>query len=491
MRPIRKSISCVTFTLLLSGCMVGPDYKQPQVSVPAKFKEAPKGWKVACPQDTFDRGKWWQKFHDAQLNALEEKLNITNQTVAVAVAQYEQARALVDEARAGLYPTLTGDVAVTRQRTVSSGSGSTSFTSASAGGVTTSSRGSSSNVFNSHSWALDAAWEPDLWGSVRRSIEANAAGAEASAASLASVRLSSQATLAQTYFQLRALDTDQKLLDRTVRDYRETWQLTKNQYASGVAARSDVIQAQSQLENARAAAINNHLARAQFEHAIAVLIGEPPANFAISFKPLVTQPPSIPVTVPSILLERRPDVAQAEREVAQANAQIGVAIAAYFPSLSLTGAVGEQNLGFAHWFSVPMLNWSLGSQLSETIFDGGLRSATVAAARANYRATVGNYRQVVLAAFQDVEDNLVSLRVLKQQGVQENMAAADARRALQLVINQYKSGTVAYSSVITAQIAAFTAEKTAADIVGQRMTSAVGLVKALGGGWDTTDIPKV
>jgi NodT family efflux transporter outer membrane factor (OMF) lipoprotein len=321
-------------------------------------------------------------------------------------------------------------------------------------------------------------------------VEANAAGAQASAAQLALVRLSSQATLAQTYFQLRALDKDQKILDDTVVDYRKALKLTKNRYASGVAGRTDVVQAQSQLDNARALAINNRIGRAQFEHAIAVLLGEPPANLSIPAEPLTAKPPAIPLEVPSALLERRPDVAQSERLAAEANAQIGVAIAAYFPTLTLSGTASEQNRNYAHWFSIPALNWSLGPQLAETIFDGGLRKATTAAARANYEATVATYRQTVLTAFQDVEDNLVSLRVLKQQSVAENSAAASARLALKLIFNQYKSGTAAYSDVITAQTAAYTAEKSAADINGLRMTAAVGLVKALGGGWNVAAIDK-
>jgi NodT family efflux transporter outer membrane factor (OMF) lipoprotein len=473
------------FTVLLTACTVGPNYVPPAVPVPVKYKEVAKGWKVAQPGDALDRGDWWKIFRDPKLNALEAQLMHCNQSVAVAEAQYFQARALVNEARASFFPSLAGSVGLQRQK---QGGGSTSFVSTSSGGVissgsaTTGSSGAS-NVFTNHSWNLDAAWEPDLWGSVRRSVEASTAGAAASAAQLASVRLASQATLAQTYFQLRALDKDQQILDDTVNEYQQSLALTRNRYASGVAGYSDVVQARTQLDNAKALAINNRIGRAQFEHAIAVLLGIPPADLSISFAPLNAKPPIIPIEVPSALLERRPDVAQAERLAAEANAQIGVAIAAYYPSLNLTGNANQQNRNYSNWLSVPAINWSLGAQLAQTIFDGGLRKATTEAARANYAATVATYRQTVLTAFQDVEDNLVSLRILREQSVVQDRAAADARLALRLVLNQYKSGTVAYADVIIAQTTAYSAEKTAADVTGQRMTAAVGLIKALGGGW--------
>jgi NodT family efflux transporter outer membrane factor (OMF) lipoprotein len=281
---------------------------------------------------------------------------------------------------------------------------------------------------------------------------------------------------------------DQKILNNTVREYQKALVLTQNRYRSGVAARTDVIQAQTQLATAQAQALNNGIARSQYEHAIAILTGQPPANFSLSFQPLTMTPPHIPLEIPSELLERRPDVAQAERLVAQANAQIGVAISAYFPSLLLNGTGSVVGNGYAHWFSLPNLAWSLGPQIAATFYDGGLRSATLAAAHATYDANVAAYRQTVLAAFQDVEDNLVSLRILKSQYAVQNQAAKDAKLALKLVMNQYKSGTVAYSDVITAQNTAYTAEKNAADVNGLRMTSAVGLIKALGGGWDAKQI---
>lgn len=476
-----------SLTLLVSACAVGPDYVRPTVAVPAQFKEAPKGWKIAQPQDACDRGEWWKVFNEPQLNALEAQLNISNQTIATAAAQYQQASALVDEARASYFPTLTSSITVTRQN-----SGAVAFATASPTATVANpgsgSGGSSSNISTSRTLLLNAAWEPDLWGSVRRSVEASAAGAQASAAQLALVRLTAQASLAQYYFELRALDTDQELLDNTVKDYQTALKLTQNRYAAGVAGQTDVVQAQSQLESAQAAAINNGITRAQYEHAIAVLIGEPPAAFSFAYHPLTATPPVIPVAVPSMLLERRPDIAQDERLMAQANAQVGVAVAAYFPALTLSATGSGHGNDIAHWFSLPDAAWSIGPQLAETIFDGGLRRATTAAARANYNATVATYRQTVLAAFQDVEDNLASLRILTAEAVVQDQAAASARRALQLEMNQYKAGTVAYSDVITAQINAYTAEKNAADITGLRMTSAVGLIRSLGGGWDANTL---
>jgi len=484
---MQKYFISLLFIFIFSGCAVGPDYVRPAVDTPTHYKETPKGWKKAEPRDRISRGEWWKIFNDHELNSLENQLNAANQSIAVAAAQYTQARALVDEARAAYFPILSTSATLIRQRQVN---GSTSFVSTSAGGTSsagsaaTGNTGSFSNVFTNHVLIFDASWEPDLWGSVRRSVEAGTAGAQASAAQLASVRLLSQATLAQDYFQIRALDRDQKILDDTVYEYQQALQLTQHRYASGVAARSDVIQAQTQLDTARAQAINNKINRAQFEHAAAVLIGEPASTFSILPKPLTAKPPRIPVGVPSELLERRPDVAQAERTAAQANAQIGVAIAAYFPSLTLNATGSVQNRGYSNWFSIPGLSWTLGPQLAETIFDGGLRRATTAAARANYAAMAASYRQTVLTAFQDVEDNLASVRILAQQSIAQENAARHARYALKLMLNQYKAGTVAYSDVITAQTTAFTAEKNAADVMGQRMTATVGLIKALGGCWE-------
>ena len=491
-----KKALIVTAILLPTSCAVGPDYVRPPVATPSKFKEAKdkkiidaakkQHWKIAEPKDHFSRGEWWRIFNDKKLNALETQLNNSNQTVLTAAANYRQAKALVDEARASFFPTLSGSLSLSRQK----GSGSSSFISNSSTGTTSTgvaTTGSAgSQVFSSHSWLLDATWEPDIWGLVRRTVEASQAGADASGALLDATRLSAQGSLAQFYFELRALDSDQKFLDSTVISYKKALQLTRHQYKSGVASRADIVQAQSQLESAQALAINNGVNRAIYEHAIAVLIGVPPSDFSIPFSPLASQPPPIPISIPSALLERRPDIAQAERLMAQANAQIGVAIAAYFPTLSLTASANSnaRDAGLSQLFQFPVVGWAYGPQLTQLIYDGGLRSATIAAARAGYDSTVASYRQVVLTAFQNVEDSLATLRILNDQAIVQNQAAASAKEALQLVINQYKAGTVAYSSVITAQITAFSAEKSALDVTGLRMTAAVGLIKALGGGWD-------
>lgn len=513
-----------SFVIFLSACAVGPDYVRRRVTVPTQYKEArgkkiiqpsPSSinWKKAEPQDHCDRHAWWTVFHDAELNKLEDKLNISNQSIKNAYYNYRQARALVDEARAAFYPTLTGDVSVTKER---SGGGAintlnatnvinnqtpptpvpaalapgspTIPTSTSTTSTSSTSTVTSSSIAAFRTLEIDASWEPDIWGLVRRTVEASAAGAEASAALYESTRLSSQALLAQYYFELRGYDILQKLLDDTVIDYKKALQITLNQYASGVASRADIVQAQSVLEAAEALAINNGIERAVYEHAIAVLIGQPPALF--SLKPYVKAitPPAVPLELPSALLERRPDIAQAERLMAQANARIGIAVAAYFPALTLSGLISVTGTGLSHLVSFPIYGWALGSQLTELLFDGGLRSATVRAAKAAYKASIASYRQVVLAAFQNVEDNLVTLRILNDQAVVEKKAVESARFALKLVMNQYKSGTVAYSSVITAQINAFTVEQTAVNVDYQRMTSAVGLITALGGGWDVSDI---
>lgn len=461
---------------LLAGCAVGPDYKRPAAEIPASYKEAAPGWKVAQPADQQDRGDWWSIYEDPQLNALEDKLNASNQTIAQFAAAYRQARALVGEARAAYFPTVGASIGATR-----SGNGSSS------NGIPTS-VSSRSGVNNSFNVQLDASWEPDLWGSVTRSVNAQKAGQQGAAADLANARLSAQATLAQTYFSLRALDSTQKLLDDTVAAYQRSLQLTQNQYAAGVAARSDVIQAQTQLQSAQAAAIDNGVQRAQDEHAIAVLVGEPASTFSIPPMPLTATPPAVPAQMPSALLERRPDIASAERKAAAANEQIGVAIAAFFPSLTLSATGGFENSVFSQLLTAPSRFWTLGPQLAATIFDAGLRQAQTDAARAAYDQNVATYRQTILAAFQDVEDNLASQRILAQEIVVQQQAVDSARQALAIVTNEYKAGTVGFVNVLTAQTTAFLAEQKLESIAGQRMVSSVGLVKALGGGWDAAQM---
>ena len=480
----------------LTSCAVGPDYVRPPVIVSTHFKEAKgkaviapkrKGWKLAEPREAINRGEWWKIFSDPKLNELEDQLNACNQTLVNAAANYRQAAAIVSEARAGLFPNVAGVFNVIRQ---TQGSGTTSFTSssvqsgASTGTATTGAISKHVVAKTSYAEYLNANWEPDIWGQVRRTIESDEAAAQASGALWAATRLSAQGALAQYYFQLRALDMDQKLLDHTVMGYKETLQLTRHQYASGIVDRADIVQAQSQVEVAEAQAINNGILRSQYEHAIAVLIGRLPANFSLSFMPLNTTPPAIPIAVPTAWLERRPDIAQAERLMQQTNAQIGMAISTYYPALNLSGSVSGAGTNLGDLINYPVAGWSLGLYLVETIYDGGLRAATVRAAKAAYAAQVATYRQTVLTAFQNVEDMLCSLRILEKQGLVENKAAASAQWALKLVTNQYKAGIVPYSSILTAQIAAYTAQKNAADIIGLQMISAVGLVEALGGGWN-------
>ncbi|RDK01933.1 efflux transporter outer membrane subunit [Paraburkholderia lacunae] len=469
-RALTLAVAAALATVL-AGCAVGPDYERPAAQIPASYKEAAPGWKVAQPADQQDRGDWWTIYEDPQLNALEDKLNASNQTIAQFAAAYRQARALVGEARAAYFPTVGASTGATR-----SGNGSSSTSS------------SSSRVSNSFNVQLQASWEPDLWGSVSRSVNAQKAGQQSAAADLANARLSAQATLAQTYFSLRSLDATQKLLDETVAAYQLSLQLTINRYATGVAARSDVIQAQTQLQSAQASAIDNGVQRAQDEHAIAVLIGEPASTFSIPPTPLTATPPDVPEQMPSALLERRPDIASAERKAAAANEQIGVAIAAFFPTLTLSATGGFQSSVLSQLLTVPSRFWTLGPQLAATIFDAGLRQAKTEAARATYDQDVASYRQSVLAAFQDVEDNLASQRILAQEIVVQQQAVESARQALAIVTNEYKAGTVGYINVLTAQTTAFTAEQKLQSIAGQRMVSSVGLVKALGGGWDVSQM---
>ena len=482
-----KKLLLVISLLLLSSCVVGPNYVRPGVTTPAKFKEATgnaflvanhKDWKIVQPRDEIDRGEWWKIFHDLQLDSLEKQLNRYNQNIANAYNNYCQARAIVDEARAGYYPTISGVFSAFRQK----GAGSTSFINTSGTTGTTSSGTATTGVVanqlparTSLSAVLNANWEPDVWGLVHRMVEGDVAAAQSTQALLAVTRLSAQGSLAQYYYELRALDTDQTLLNKTVVDYKKSLQLTHNQYASGVASQADIVQAQ---------AINNGILRGQYEHAIAVLIGRPPADFSMSFKPLTASPPIIPVTIPTAWLERRPDIAQAERLMQLSSAQIGIAVAAYYPSFNLSGSLSAGGTTLGQLLTSPSIGWSYGLQVADVIFDGGLRSATVNAAKAGYSAQVAAYRQTVLTAFQDVEDNLIALRSLKKETVVLN-------KALQLVMNQYKAGTVPYASVITSQIAAYSAQKNAADAIGLQMTTAVGLIKALGGGWRVEDIKPV
>ena len=483
----RILIACLLPLTLLAACTVGPDYVRPTAPIPDAYKELDT-WRVAEPKDNVTRGSWWEIFDNPELNTLEEKVNISNQNIAMAEAQYRQSRALVRAARAAFFPTATAGASFTRSRTPVSA------------GATLRTTGTTSEYVLTG----DASWEPDIWGKVRRTVEASRASAQASAADLESVRLIAHATVAQDYFQLRTLDAEKQLLDATVIDYQKSLQLTKNRYASGVASKEDILLAETLLKTTQAQAIDIGVQRSQLEHAIAVLIGEPASVFSISptqltpeclFNLLCIQgdhkivPPAVPVGVPSELLERRPDIAAAERLVAAANAQIGIAEAAYYPNLMLTASGGFQGSQLSNWISWPNRFWAVGASILETIFDAGLRRAQTEQARAAYEATVASYRQTVLTGFQEVEDNLAALRILEEEARVQDEAVRAAQQSVKVLTNQYRAGTASYLDVIVVQTAALNNERTAMTILGQRMNAAVLLIKAIGGGWDASALP--
>lgn len=452
---------------LLAGCAVGPDYQRPDAPLTPAFKEAPAEWgqwKPAEPQDDVHRGEWWRIFGDPQLDTLMAQVQVSNQNIRAAEAQYRQATAILRGARSGFFPVVGAQASVDRSR---NGNG---------------------QISSGQTVTLSASWEVDLWGRVRRQVESSEASAQASQADLAATLLSTQATLAQTYFLLRVTDAQQALLQRTVADYERSLQLVRNQYQVGTAQRSDVLQSETQLKSAQAQLIDIQIERAQYEHAIAVLIGQPPAAFALAPVDLDQAVPRVPVAVPSQLLERRPDIGAAERRMAAANAQIGVAQAAYYPTLSLSAAGGLTSSSLQQWLSLPNRIWSIGPELAATLLDFGARSAAREQAAAVYDQTVANYRQTVLNAFQEVEDNLAAARLLEQEAVVQNEALQSAREASALVNNRYRAGTAGLLDVLTAQTAAYTAERTALSIIARQLTASVILVKALGGGWQGTPV---
>lgn len=465
--------------LLLVACAVGPDYVRPTtVEPPAEYKEM-QGWKPAQPKDDAIRGTWWEMFEDPELTALEQRIEGSNQTLATAEAQFREARALVGVARAAFFPTATVGVGVTR-----------SLASSTLGTGTFSPVGEQMT----YSLPLDVAWTVDVFGAIRRSVEANRSSAEASAAAVALSRLTLEEELAVDYFQLRTLDAQIELLDDTAVGYQKSVDLTQNRYNAGVAARADVAAAEAQLKTTQAQAIDLGVQRAQLEHAIAVLIGEPAPIFSLANAPLDrnTTPPSVPIGVPSELLERRPDVAQAERSVANANAQIGIAIAAYYPKVTLSATGGLETGDSSKWFDIVSSRfWSIGPTVTETVFDGGLRGAQTDQARATYDATVASYRETVLTGFQQVEDSLAALRILENEAAVQADAVKAADTSVLLSINQYKAGTVNYIDVVTVQAIALSDKITAVNILGRRMTSCVQLITALGGGWNTGDLPSL
>jgi len=457
----------------LAGCMVGPDYVRPTAPAPAAYKEAA-GWKVAQPADDAPRGAWWEAFNDADLNALEAQVDISNQTIAAAAARVREATSATDAARAALWP-VVGVTGSAQRNSVNSGSGNASGNSG-------------ANRNTSYNIALGASWEPDLWGGIRRNIESNRDLAQASDADLAAARLSVQATLAQTYLLVRVQDAQLDLLRQTVAAYERSLQLTRNQYAAGIIARGYVAQAEAQLKSTQAQVFDAMITRAQLEHAVAVLVGKAPAELTITPRELVAVYPDVPLAVPSALLERRPDIAAAERRAASANAQIGVAQAAFFPALTLSANGGLQSSVIGSLLSLPNRYWSLGAQLAQTLFDAGLRSAEKTQAIAKYDETVANYRSTVLTGFQEVEDNLVALSLLEQEATVQDAAVAAARESAAIALNQYKAGTANYLAVVVLQANALNSERTSLGILGRRLTASVGLVKALGGGWNATSL---
>jgi NodT family efflux transporter outer membrane factor (OMF) lipoprotein len=451
---------------LLSSCTVGPDYSRPPVTTPAAYRET-LGAKTPAVDDVFGLN-WWEVFGDSDLNALEEQVDISNQTIAQAEASYRQARALVQSARAAYYPTVTVGIGVSGIQQ--------SPTSQSHNPKTT-------NAFSQYSLPIDVSWELDVWGRIRRSVESNEASAQASAADVEGARLSARAEVAQDYFLIQSLDAQIRLLDATVIAFQKSLELTNNRYNAGVASRGDVLQAETQLKTTQAQAIELQVQRAQTEHAIAVLLGKAPADFSLSVRPAVAALPAIPGGVPEELLVRRPDVAAAERTVAAANAQIGVAQSAYYPTVAINTAGGFESESIGNWFSVLGRFWSAGISATQTLFDGGLRQSQVESARAVYEQNIAAYRQTVLTGYQEVEDNLAAQRILANEAQVQDDAVKAAEQSLAVIMNQYQAGIVSYLNVIVAQTTALNNETTAVTIQGRRLNAAVLLIKALGGGW--------
>ena len=444
--------------LALAGCAVGPNYQKPPVETPAAYKEAG-DWVVAKPADAAPKGKWWQAFRDPVLDGLEDRVSVSNQTLKAAEARYRQAVAAVQLARSQFFPTVDASGNATRSR---------------ANGLTT----------RRYSVELNASWEPDLWGRVRRLVESNRAEEQASAADVEAARLSLQAELATDYFQLRATDAAIVLFGDTIKAFQTSYEMTQNRHRAGVAAKTDVVNAETQLKSTQAQAIDLKATRAQLEHAIAVLVGEAPSSFSLPAANIETHIAQVPPGIPSTLLERRPDVAAAERRMAAANAQIGVAEAAYFPSLTLTGSAGFAGSELAKLISAPNRVWSLGLAAAETLLDFGARSANVETARAKYDEAVANYRQAALGGFQEVEDNLATLRWLEDESAVQQEALRAAREAVALTLNQYKAGTASYLNVVVVQAAQLNEERSAVNLLARRLAASVALIRALGGSWE-------
>ena len=448
------AFKAVVVSIAVSGCAIGPNYSKPEAVLPEQWKEAG-DWVVAQPKDAAPKGKWWEAFKDPVLDSLEEQVSVTNQSLAAAEARYRQAHAAVASARSGLFPALGANAGASRAR----GTG------------------------NRYTASVDAQWEIDLWGRIRRLVEAARAGEEASGADLEAARLSIQAELATDYFQLRVTDVQRDLLADTVKAFESSYKVTQNRYNAGVAAKVDVVQAESQLLSTRAQALDLEATRATLEHAIAVLVGAPPANLSIDPAKFEAHIPEVPPGIPTTLLERRPDIAAAERRMAAANARIGVAQAAYFPALSLTGAAGFASNSLSTLFSAPSRFWSLGAGLAGTLLDFGARGAAVDTSRAAYDETVANYRETVLGAFQEVENGLASVHWIAAETQVQQQAARAAREAVVLTVNQYKAGTVSFLNVVQAQATQLNEERATVSLLGRRLAATVALIRAMGGTW--------
>jgi len=458
--------------------MVGPNYKRPPAPAPPAFKERPpEGWKEAQPNDAALKGKWWEIYDDPNLNALEEQVSISNQNVLAAEAQYRAARATVQIARSALFPTLTA--------------GPTTTVAQGTGGVSANQVAASKGVHTNYQIPFDVSYQVDLWGSIRRSVRASAETAQATEAQLENAKLTYQADLAQDYFQLHGTDGDMALLQSTVDSYAGYLKLTQDRHDAGIASGADVAQAETQLDSAKEQLIELGVARAQYEHAIAILIGKPPAELSIPPQPLQSQPPQVPLAMPSALLERRPDIAIAERQMAALNEQVGIAEAAYYPTLTLSGGAGLASSSFVNLFTWAGRFWTAGAVLSDTLFDAGKRRGQLNVAKADFDAAMADYRQTVLTAFQQVEDNLSTLRILEQETGATNETVKAARTALDITTAQYKAGTANYLQVETQQTVLFGEQKALVDLLTRRMVASVLLVEALGGGWDASELPAV
>jgi NodT family efflux transporter outer membrane factor (OMF) lipoprotein len=489
--------SGLCFALIVtSACVVGPKYHPPSGPTPSakNYKESTvnfhdtEGWKVANPQEAMLKGKWWEIFKDPQLNELEEQVNVNNQNIKMYYESLMEARAEIREARAQLWPTVTLNPSFTRSRTsanVTNSNGSISGT------TTTTGVQSASPGLTSTTWAfpVEVSWMPDLWGTIRNEIREAQSGAQLSAADLENERLSEQASLAEYYFEVRGQDALQKILDETVAADQKALEITQAAYNTGIDDYISVVEAQTALENAQSAAINLGVARAQYEHAIGVLIGKIPSDFSVPAQPELRTPPPIPVGVPSELLQRRPDVAAAERTLAEANAIVGIGYGAFFPSLTLAATGGVESSAFKNLFTWPSRFWSIGPAISQTIFNGGLYRAELNQYVATYNSDLANYRQTVLTAFQQVEDNLAAVRIYSQQVIKQQAAVDHSQEYFKLELRRYQTGVDPYVNVLTAQTTLLSNQQTLASIQVEEMTSAVTLIEALGGGWDVSQLP--